>query len=153
MHTPSPNGTSGGASGGRSSGRTSRGRFANGNLGGPGNPLAGRANQLRARLIERMSEGGGIGELISYLYDIAGDKKAHPMARIAAIRELLDRSVGKAGAVPVEAPKPQPTALEMAQRLEALGVPREKLPFALRMAITKHAEARDAGAGDAASPG
>ena len=85
-------------------GRDSRGRFQPGNKLGRGNPLAGRAAKIRAILLEAMSEERATA-LAEKLIDMAlsGD--------LASIRELLDRTVGKAS--PSE-------LLERVERLEIL---------------------------------
>jgi hypothetical protein len=71
-------------------GRTARGRFAQGNPGGPGNPYAKRVADLRAALLESVTE-----------QDIRTVARALVMrakaGEIPAIRELLDRLMGKAG--------------------------------------------------------
>ena len=80
--SPSPNGTNGGD-------RGPHGRFAAGNRGGPGNPHAKRVAVLRGALLDAVT-----------------DEDIHAVARalvtaaksgeVAAIRELLDRCIGKA---------------------------------------------------------
>ena len=78
MPKPSPNG------------RTPRGQFAQGNPGGPGNPYAKRVADLRAALLESVTE-----------QDIRAVAKAlvrrAKAGEVPAIRELLDRLMGKAG--------------------------------------------------------
>jgi hypothetical protein len=71
-------------------GRTARGRFAQGNLGGPGNPYAKRVADLRAALLESVTE-QDIRAVARALVKRAKE------GEIPAIRELLDRLLGKAG--------------------------------------------------------
>ena len=69
-------------------GRNTRGRFAKGNLGGPGNPYATRVADLRAALLESVTE---------------QDTRAEPRAlvkrakvdEVPAVRELLNRLLGR----------------------------------------------------------
>lgn len=85
---PSPNGANGGDRVDRGD-RGPRGRFASGNRGGPGNPHAKRVAVLRGALLDAVT-----------------DEDIHAVARalvaaaktgeVAAIRELLDRCIGKA---------------------------------------------------------
>jgi hypothetical protein len=94
MLEPSPNGRNGRGSrylesGGRDAGvRDSGGRFAAGNSGGPGNPFARQAAQLRAALYEAVTA-DDIREIARALITQAkaGERWA--------IRELLDRIVGR----------------------------------------------------------
>ena len=82
-------------------GRDRSGRFAPGNRGGPGNPLAGKIAKLRAALIEAVSD-DDIRDIARALIASAkgGDTRA--------TKELLDRTIGR----PVEA--------DFVERLEAL---------------------------------
>ncbi|MFG0313127.1 MAG: hypothetical protein ACF8LL_02920 [Phycisphaerales bacterium] len=69
-------------------GRDTRGRFAKGNAGGPGNPLAGRVARLRSALIAAVTD--------EDMEAVA--RKLVSMAKegdVAAIRELLSRTLGK----------------------------------------------------------
>ena len=84
-----------------SNGQDGRGRFAPGNRLGRGNPLAGRAAKIRAVLLRRLSPKLA-GEIADAL--IAQAKAGD----LAAIRELLDRTIGK------------PAATELLERIEAL---------------------------------
>jgi hypothetical protein len=77
MPTPSTNG------------RTPRGQFAKGNLGGPGNPYAKRVAWLRQALLDAVSA-DDIRAIVMILVARAKD------GDMAAIRELLDRLIGKA---------------------------------------------------------
>ena len=78
MKTPSPNG------------RTARGRFARGNPGGPGNPNARRVADLREALLSSIKP--------KDIQDVASALMQRAKAgEVAAIRELLDRLLGKAG--------------------------------------------------------
>ena len=71
-----------------SNGRDDRGRFASGNPGGPGNPLAAQVGRLRAALLEAVTP-EDIAAIIARLIEQAkgGD--------VRAIREVLDRTLGK----------------------------------------------------------
>ncbi len=84
-----------------SGGRTSRGTFAKGNRLGVGNPLAGRAAKLRARLLRQVRR-KDIDDIGAQLVSMAkgGD--------LAAIKELLDRLIGKS------------VAFDFIERIEAL---------------------------------
>lgn len=70
-------------------GRTAGGQFAKGNSGGPGNPHGKRVAELRAALLEAVTPA-----------DIAAVAKALVLrakqGEVPAIRELLDRLVGRA---------------------------------------------------------
>ncbi len=79
MVTPSANGANG---------RGPNGRFAKGNLGGPGNPHASRTARLRAMLLDNVTD-DDFKTVVAKLVAMAkgGD--------LAAIRELLDRMMGK----------------------------------------------------------
>jgi hypothetical protein len=76
--------------GAAANGRDGRGRFAQGNRHGRGNPLARRVARLRAALL-RTVQPDDIEAVVRALIDRArsGD--------VAAARELLDRCLGKAG--------------------------------------------------------
>lgn len=76
MPAPSPNG------------RTSRGRFAVGNPGGPGNPYARRVAALREALLASVTE-ADIRAVAQAL--VARAKQGD----VPAVRELLDRLVGR----------------------------------------------------------
>ncbi len=78
MPTPSTNG------------RTPRGQFAKGNPGGPGNPYAKRVAWLREALLDAVTA-DDIQAVALALVARAKD------GEMAAIRELLDRVIGKAG--------------------------------------------------------
>ena len=71
-----------------SNGRDTTGKFAKGNPGGPGNPHAARVAQLRSLMLEAVSL-EDIQQVVAKLIELAkgGD--------LAAIRELLDRTLGK----------------------------------------------------------
>ncbi|HEY8665649.1 MAG TPA: hypothetical protein VIL86_03245 [Tepidisphaeraceae bacterium] len=69
-------------------GKDASGRFARGNKLGRGNPLAGRAAKIRAVLLAKLTP-AAVGEIADKL--IAQAKTGD----IAAIRELLDRTIGK----------------------------------------------------------
>lgn len=86
-----------------SGGQDHRGRFSPGNKLGRGNPLAGRAAKIRSVLLSALTEDDA-GEIARRLIQQAkgGD--------LASIRELFDRTIGKAG---------QQELLERLERLEA----------------------------------
>lgn len=69
-------------------GRNARGRFAHGNAGGPGNPAARQVMRLRHALLDAITE-EDLGAIVAKLLEMA---KAGNMA---AIREVLDRTLGK----------------------------------------------------------
>jgi hypothetical protein len=71
-------------------GQTARGRFAQGNLGGPGNPYARRTAALRSALLDAVTE----QDIRAVARALLKRAKA---GEIPAIRELLDRLLGKAG--------------------------------------------------------
>lgn len=75
---PSPNGDNG---------RDTRGRFAKGNPGGPGNPLAKRVGELRAELLRTITP-ATIRAVVAKL--IAKAKTGDAFAA----REVLNRAVG-----------------------------------------------------------
>jgi hypothetical protein len=72
-------------------GRDANGRFGKGNAGGPGNPHAKQVAQLRAALFAAVTE-DDLKEVVAALLNRARE------GDIAAIRELLDRLLGKAPA-------------------------------------------------------
>jgi len=76
-------------------GRTARGRFAQGNLGGPGNPYARRTAALRSALLDAVTE----ADIRAVARALVKRAKA---GEIPAIRELLDRLLGKAGDASLE---------------------------------------------------
>ena len=69
-------------------GRDDRGRFTDGNSGGPGNPHGGTVARMRAALLEGVTE-DDLREIVAVLVEKAkaGDARA--------IRELLDRVLGR----------------------------------------------------------
>ena len=69
--------------------RDRRGRFAKGNKLGGANTLAGRAAQIRAILLKRMTDEKA-GKLADRLIKMATG------GNLAAIKELFDRTMGKA---------------------------------------------------------
>lgn len=93
--SPLPNGSNG------SSGRDCLGRFQKGNAGGPGNPLARKASQLRSMLMRSVTA-SELRNVVKALVQaaIAGD--------VQAARVLLDRVLGP------------PTPLDYEERLAAL---------------------------------
>ncbi len=78
---PSTNGPNGG--------RSPDGTFAKGNAGGPGNPHARRVAALRAAMLEAVTE-DDLRVIIGELVDQAR------AGNLAAIKELLDRIIGRA---------------------------------------------------------
>lgn len=80
-------------------GRDAGGRFAIGNAGGPGNPHAKRVAELRTMLLDAVTD-DDLRAIIRALVARARD------GDLAAIRELLDRIIGRpAQQVTVEAPR------------------------------------------------
>lgn len=98
---PSPNGPNGE--------RDSNGRFAKGNLGGPGNPHAKQVARVRSLILEAVTE-KDLSAIVATLVKRAKD------GDIIAARELFDRLVGK----PATAIDPERRELEE-QRLELRG--------------------------------
>lgn len=82
-------------------GRDGRGRFTPGNRGGPGNPHAAQVARLRAAMLEAITP-EDVAAAIRALADAARQ------GNVQAIRELLDRGIGK------------PTEPDFLERLEAL---------------------------------
>ena len=68
-------------------GRDKLGRFAQGNAGGPGNPYARRVAELRSALMDAVTEDD--------LRAVVAKLKKAKEGDIAAIREVLDRALGK----------------------------------------------------------
>lgn len=56
------------------------------------------------------------GALVAMLYDIAGDAEAPASSRLSAIKEILDRTVGK-GAM-LAGDEPEAEAVEIVFRIE-----------------------------------
>lgn len=69
-------------------GRDANGRFTKSNPGGPGNPLAGRVAKLRAALLSAVTE----NDLRAIAKKLVAKAKT---GSIPAIKELLDRTVGR----------------------------------------------------------
>lgn len=84
---PSPNGQTARA------GRTSTGRFAPGNPGGPGNPHGRRSAWFRERLLEAVTD----RDIQAVVRALVSKAKA---GDIAAIRELLNRLLGRVPEAP-----------------------------------------------------
>jgi hypothetical protein len=85
-----------------------RGRFPPGNPGGPGNPFARQVNALRARLYQAVTE-EDLQEVVQAL--LAKAKGGN----VPAIRELLDRLIGKPPqAVHLAGSEEEPLALTLA---------------------------------------
>ena len=94
-------------------GREPGGRFAKGNPGGPGNPHARRTAEIRATLIDAVSD----ADLVAMIHTLIAQAKA---GDVAAAREVLDRVLGKAKvSVAIEGP-PEPTAEELQRELAML---------------------------------
>lgn len=122
-HQPSPNGSI--------VGRASGGRFAPGNAGGPGNPFARRVGEIRALLLQMVTD-DDLRAIVNTLIDQAkaGD--------VVAAREVLDRLIGKSvQAIALDAKlgirsEPEPRLeTDMGQLVRAyaeLGVPLENWP-------------------------
>lgn len=81
IDAPSPNGGNGDA-------RDAGGRFAPGWKGGPGNPHAARVAKLRAALLEAITPAKIKAAVKALIREAEG-------GNIQAIRELLDRSIGR----------------------------------------------------------
>jgi len=79
MTVPLPNGSNGG--------RDRRGRFAKGNSGGPGNPMAAKVGQLRASLLRAVSV-ADLRAVVKSLVMAAKEGDVH------AAKVLLDRLLG-----------------------------------------------------------
>lgn len=73
---------------------TADGRFAAGNPGGPGNPHAGQVAKLRAVLLDAVTEEDMLAVVLKLLELAKGGD-------VAAVKLLLDRTVGKPLEVPV----------------------------------------------------
>ena len=82
-------------------GRDEGGRFAKGNPGGPGNPHAKRAQELRKAFYAAVSD-EDLAEVVKALVREA------KLGDVQAAREVLDRCLGK------------PEALDLIERLEDL---------------------------------
>jgi hypothetical protein len=83
-------------------GRDSKGRFASGNPGGPGNPLGGKVSKLRSALVLAVTEDDIRAIAAKLISDaILGD--------LGAVRELFLRTLGR----PIEA-----DLLERLERVE-----------------------------------
>jgi len=97
--SPSKNGNNGGRD-------ASTGRFTPGNPGGPGNPYARATAAFRSVMLETITE-ADIKAVVKILIKSARSGESW------AIRELLDRTIGKATqAVEVSGPDARPLTLE-----------------------------------------
>ena len=92
MVKPTPNGPNG---------RDERGRFAPGNVGGPGNPHAKQVGKLRSAMLAAVSD-KEMKAVVKKLVELA------KCGNVPAAREVLDRCLGR----PVEA--------DLLERLEEL---------------------------------
>ena len=81
--------------------RDTKGRFATGNKGGPGNPLAGRVAKLRSSLLAAVT----IADIRAAIRALVAKARG---GDVAACRELFDRTIGK------------PVELDLLERLEAI---------------------------------
>ncbi len=90
--SPSPNGLNGAdpPSPNGSNGRDARGRFVKGNPGGPGNPHGRRTARLRALFLKSISD-DDFQSVVACLV-----KYATRLQNVSYIREVLDRTIGKA---------------------------------------------------------
>ena len=95
MVKPTPNGPNG---------RDERGRFAPGNVGGPGNPHAKQVGKLRSAMLAAVSD-KEMKAVVKKLVELAKG------GNVPAAREVLDRCLGR----PVEA-----DLLERLEQLEEL---------------------------------
>ena len=84
-------------------GRTAKGRFAKGNLGGPGNPHGSQVAKLRAALLDAVS----IEDIEAVARTLVAQARA---GEIQAARELLNRVMGKA---PDDSDRGQPMVLRV----------------------------------------
>ena len=95
-------------------GRTDTGRFAKGNPGGPGNPHGRRVADLRAALLDAVTE----ADIRAVARSLVARAKA---GEVPAIRELLDRLMGKVQAAePEDAPRPFEITPEIRARAEEI---------------------------------
>lgn len=85
------------------------GRFRLGNAGGPGNPHAAQVARLRAAMLAAVTP-DDVADLVRTLLELAKG------GNVAAIRELLDRVLGKS------------EAIDLVVRVEALEGAREPIP-------------------------
>jgi hypothetical protein len=97
--------------------RTEGGRFAAGTRAGPGRPpMSSPMGKFREVLWSEIKE-HDIASAIQTLRDVMSDPKAKPADRIAAAREMLDRSAGR----------PLPTDLaDLVEQAERLAVQRQE---------------------------
>lgn len=72
--------------------RDNRGRFGKGNRGGPGNPLAGLVEELRAKALKRMKKRGSVTRAIDALDAALDGGKTLTPSQVIALREVLDRA-------------------------------------------------------------
>lgn len=79
-------------------GRDRAGRFAKGNVGGPGNPHGRAVARLRQAVIDTVTD-DDFAAIIRTLVDAA--KAGEPWA----VKELLDRTIGKPVSMPDDAPE------------------------------------------------
>lgn len=96
---PSPNGPNGD--------RDSGERFAKGNAGGPGNPHARQVGGLRKALLDAITP----EDITAVIQRLLTEAKA---GNIAAIKEVLDRTLGK------------PVEVDLIDRLEQIEAPADQ---------------------------
>lgn len=89
-------------------GRTASGQFAKGNPGGPGNPHGRRVADLRAALLDAVTE----ADIRAVAKVLVARAKA---GEVPAIRELLDRMVGR----PLPVDQVEPVAFEVSPEVQA----------------------------------
>jgi hypothetical protein len=89
-------------------GRTASGQFAKGNPGGPGNPHGRRVADLRAALLDAVTE----ADIRAVAKALVARAKA---GEVPAIRELLDRMVGR----PLVVDQVEPVAFEVSPEVQA----------------------------------
>lgn len=71
--------------------RAAKGKFAAGNCGGPGNPLAKRVNKLRAKFLDGIEKNDSITKAVEVLAQAATGGEL-TSSQLNAIREILDRT-------------------------------------------------------------
>ena len=92
MPSPSPNGPNG---------RDTRGRFANGNAGGPGNPYALKVGKLRSAMLQAVTQ----ADMTAIVKKLVAEAKG---GDVRAAKEIIDRCIGK------------PTEADLIARIEQL---------------------------------
>jgi hypothetical protein len=72
--------------------RDARGRFGAGNRGGPGNPLCGLVNELRAKALTRMKKRRAVQRAVDKLLASVDGEVELEATQLMAIREILNRA-------------------------------------------------------------